>query len=171
MTHRLSTALSAAAIAAAVASCGSSEQAGGEAGAKRAVRAYIAAIDARDGGRVCADLEPGAMRELALPKAGHGCPSSVTASIGYRDPRGYPVWRGTRIVGFRSVDLTGATARATVTVRTTFAGNREPSIEDDVIYLDQSDGRWLVAKPSGTLYRAIGASSPPVSAFRAPRLD
>ena len=49
------------------------------------------------------------------------------------------------------------------TVVTRFADRDEPSVEDDIVYLprpaDNSD--WVIAKPSATLYRAIGAEAPP----------
>jgi hypothetical protein len=151
-----------------VASCQPNQDTGGEAAARSAVRDYIASVDARSGGRLCREMAPGALANLAVPKHQGSCAASLAASIGYRDPRGYPIWRHTRLQRFRSVALEGTTARATVRVKTTFADGREPSIEDDVIYLDGGDGRWLVAKPSATLYRAIGAPSPPISAFRPP---
>ena len=44
---------------------------------------------------------------------------------------------------------------------TRFADRDEPSVEDDIIYLAARDGDWLIAKPSATLYRAIGADVPP----------
>ena len=44
---------------------------------------------------------------------------------------------------------------------THFAGDREPSVEDDLIYLRNEDGRWLIVKPSATLYRAIGVGDIP----------
>lgn len=151
-----------------VASCQPNQDTAGEAAPKSAVRDYVAAVDARSGRRLCGEMAPGALANFALPKREGSCAASVGASIGYRDPRGYPVWRHTRLQRFRSIALDGTTARATVRVKTTFAGGREPSIEDDVIYLDKGGGRWLVAKPSATLYRAIGAPSPPISAFRGP---
>ena len=46
--------------------------------------------------------------------------------------------------------------------------SREPSIEDDVIYLRRVGGRWKIAKPSATFYRAIGARDVPIAALRAP---
>jgi putative lumazine-binding protein len=135
---------------------------------ERAVRGYVAALDAGSGRRVCAIFEPGALDALRLPKRAGSCAGSVAASIGYRDPRGYPVWRRTRIERVRSIALRGRTARATVTMRTTFADRRQPSIEDDVIYLARHGGGWRVVKPSATFYRAIGAASPPLSSLAPP---
>src|ERR671910_297383 len=58
----------------------------------RVVRRYIDAIDARDGAAVCASLAPGAIEDFELPRGGAGCAASMRASIGYRDPRGFPVF-------------------------------------------------------------------------------
>ncbi len=169
MTARLAAALiGAALVSGSLASCRANQEPGSEAAAKRAVRDYIAALDARSGRRVCDEMAPGALADLALPKREGSCASSIAASIGYRDPRGYPVWRRTRILRFRSLDVQDTTARATVTVKTTFADGREPSIEDDVVYLTRGGASWTIAKPSATLYRAIGSSTPPLSALRAP---
>ncbi len=50
-----------------------------------------------------------------------------------------------------------------------FRGEREPSIEDDLIYLRYTAGHWLVAKPSSTFYRAIGARDVPLRAITPPQ--
>ena len=169
MRGRLGPALAALVIAAGcLASCRPNQETAGEAGVRQAVRGYVSALDARSGRGVCDAVASDALAKLALPKNRGSCPASIAASIGYRDPRGYPVWRRTRILRFRSLDVHDATARATVTVKTIFADDRDPSIEDDVVYLTRSGGRWTIAKPSATLYRAIGAGTPPLSALRAP---
>ena len=51
------------------------------------------------------------------------------------------------------------------TVVTRFSDRSEASIEDDVIYLVRPQGRWLVAKPDSTLYRAVGIADVPVGAL------
>ena len=51
---------------------------------------------------------------------------------------------------------------------TRFADNREPSVEDDVVYLRRQGGRWLIAKPSATLYRAIGVGNIPPQVLAPP---
>lgn len=134
----------------------------------RTVRAYVAALDARDGERVCDLFAPGVTlpNNLELPeRRPGGCGPSLEASIGYRDPRGLPVWEGAEVAEIRSVELEGGGKGATVTatVITRFADRDEPSIEDDVVYLGRlGDGdAWWVSKPSATLYRAIGAEVPP----------
>jgi hypothetical protein len=130
------------------------------------VRAYVAALDARDGERVCALFAPGETlpNNLALPeRRPGGCPPSLQASIGYRDPRGLPIWEGAEVASVRAVELGGGGKEATVTARVVsrFADRDEASIEDDIVYLGRLGGEWLIAKPSATLYRAIGAEPPP----------
>jgi hypothetical protein len=134
----------------------------------RAVRGYIAAIDARDGARVCAALAPGAIDNFELPRNGGGCAASVGDSIGYRDPRGFPVFDTARLDSIDAVTVGGGEARVTARVVTRFADRDEPSIEDDVIYLVESGGEWRVARPSPTLYRAVGKPEVPPQALAPP---
>lgn len=139
-----------------------------ERAAARAVRSYVAALDARDGAEACALLAPGALQELKLPKPRGSCEASLEASIGYRDPRGLPVWEGAQIAELRSLELGGETAKAVATVITEFADRPEPSIEDDIVYLQRDGARWLIAKPSSTLYRAVGIADVPPSVLTPP---
>jgi hypothetical protein len=132
------------------------------------VRRYVDALDSGDGGAVCSLFVPGALDEVRLPRKRGGCGSSVTASIGYRDPRGFPVYRGSRVARIASVSIAGDTARTVATTVTRFAGNREPSVEDDVVYLERRGGRWLIAKPSAAFYRAIGTGNIPPSVLAPP---
>jgi len=111
---------------------------------------------------------PGALDSLRLPVQGSDCASSVAGSLGYRDPRGYPVWQRSRVRHFDAVTHVGSFTRVTVTIRTIYAGGRTPSTEDDVIYLERSGSRWLLAKPSVTLYRAIGVPNAPPSVLAPP---
>jgi hypothetical protein len=133
------------------------------------VRGYIAALDARNGARACASFVPGGLDHVHFPHDRGSCASSLTASIGYRDPRGFPVYKASRVARIRSVDLTGEDARVVATVVTDFAGNREPSVEDDVVYLRHQDGRWLIVKPSAALYRAIGVGDIPPTVLAPPK--
>ena len=133
----------------------------------RTVRAYVEGLVDHDGARVCSLFEPGALDSLELPVDRGDCAASLSASIGYRDPHGIP-WRDTRIQEFVDISVTPPEARATVNLFTRFAGDREPSIEDDLIYLERSDGRWLIVKPSTTIYRAIGVAEIPLDAIRPP---
>ena len=54
---------------------------------------YIAAINERDGARLCDLLTPGAERTLKPAVDGGSCAARIGHSIGYEDPRGFPVWR------------------------------------------------------------------------------
>jgi hypothetical protein len=127
----------------------------------RVVEAYVAALNAHDGRRACGLFAPGALSGLDFPRDRGGCADSLTASIGYRDRRGFPVYERSRIARFPAVAIQGSTARVTATTVTRFADNREPSVEDDLIYLDHQAGGWRITKPSATLYRAIGVGDIP----------
>jgi hypothetical protein len=124
--------------------------------ARRAVRRYIEAIDSRDGALLCGLVD--GIADLELPVRRETCAESVSESIGYRDPRGVPVFETATVAGAPEVELERDNARATVTVVTEFADRDEPSIEDDLIYLVRRGDAWGVAKASSTLYRAIGVS-------------
>jgi len=134
----------------------------------RAVRDYIKGIDERDGARVCAVLAPGAIESFQLPRVRGGCAPSLSASIGYRDPRGYPVFATARLDSIRDVAIGAADARVTATVVTRFADRDQPSIEDDLIYLVETGGGWRIAKPSSTLYRAVGKPQAPPQVLAPP---
>jgi hypothetical protein len=136
--------------------------------AERAARAYVEALDARDGEAACALLVPGALDEVELPEARADCAASLEASIGYRDPRGLPVWEGATVPSVRITELDGDSATVVATVVTQFADRDQASVEDDLIYLTRTGGRWLVAKPSSTLYRAVGIADVPPSVLSPP---
>lgn len=133
---------------------------------QRAVRRYVAAIDGRDGALLCGLVD--GVAGLDLPERRPSCAESVSESIGYRDPRGIPVFETATVAGAPEVQLDGDKARATVTVVTEFADRDEPSVEDDVVYLIRRDGVWVVAKPSSTIYRAIGVSDVPPDVLEPP---
>ena len=132
------------------------------------VRFYIDALDRHDARLVCELLEPGALRLSELPVRRGGCPSSLAASIGRRRPGGTPAWKRTTIAEIRAVSVEGVGARVTATVVHRFADRKYTSVEDDVIYLRPAGERWLLAKPSATLYRAVGYPEPPLRAFEPP---
>ncbi len=134
----------------------------------RAVRAYVEGLDARDGAAVCSLLVPGTIESVDLPRDRSSCAAALRASIGYRDPRGLPVWSTARVAEVPSVEVTGDTAKAVVTTVTRFADRKDVSIEDDVVYLRRSGERWLIAKPSSTLYRAVGIADVPPSVLAPP---
>jgi hypothetical protein len=135
-------------------------------------RAYIAALDSRDGAAVCALFEPGAVDAVKLPAGGSGCAEAVGASIGHVHGGGTPQWKRTRLDELTAVSVGEHRARVTATVVHIFSDRNYPSIEEDVIYLDRDveDGRqgWEIAKPSGSFYRAVGYPEPPIEAFTAP---
>ena len=132
------------------------------------MRDYVDALDSRNGARACALFAPGALNEVRFPRGRGGCASLLDSSIGYRDPRGFPVYRGSHVARIASVSIDGAEARVVATDVTDFAGNREPSIEDDVVYLHRQGGRWLIVKPSAALYRAIGVGDIPPTVLAPP---
>jgi hypothetical protein len=132
------------------------------------VTRYIGALDHHNGAGVCARTEPGALPLGDLPRRRGGCRSSLQASIGVRPADGGPAWRRTEIVELKPEDLGDGRARVTATVTHHFADRKYVSVEDDVIYLQRVGERWLLAKPSATLYRAVGYAQPPLRAFSPP---
>jgi hypothetical protein len=133
-----------------------------------AVRAYIRALDSGDGEAVCAAFEPGAVKLEELPSQSAGCGPSLDASIGVKPKGGAPAWRRTKIAELNAVSVAADTARVTATVTHDFSDRSYNSIEEDVIYLRRSGDRWLIAKPSGTFYRAVGYPEPPLRALTPP---
>ncbi len=134
----------------------------------RVVGAYVVALNGRDGAAACGLFVPGALAEVDFPRDRGTCAASLSASIGYRDPRGFPVYDRSRVGRVPSVAIDGSEARVVATTVTHFAGNREPSVEDDLIYLQSQGGRWLIAQPSATLYRAIGVGDIPPEVLAPP---
>jgi hypothetical protein len=137
-------------------------------GAEGTVRSYVAALDDRAAARVCALIVPAGLPLSELPKHRGGCRPSLRASLGLRPAGGGPAWRHTEIVEMRPEALGDDRARVTTTVTHRFSDRKYVSVEDDVIYLQRIGGRWLIAKPSATLYRAVGYAQPPLRAFAAP---
>jgi hypothetical protein len=56
----------------------------------------------------------------------------------------------------------------TATIVSDFADRDEPSVEDDVIYLERRGRQWLMVQPSAILYRAIGAPDLPLDLLTPP---
>jgi hypothetical protein len=138
-----------------------------EQAAASAARGYIQALDRRAGAAVCGGFVPGVLDGIDFPVERTSCPATVKASLGYRR-KGFPVWEGSQMTDEVSARVTGDRARVVATVFTVYADVREPTIEDDIIYLERSGDRWLIAKPSLTLHRAIGDADPPPSALSPP---
>ena len=140
--------------------------------AEDAYAGYVEAIDSKDGEALCAMLPADAISLLKPPVERGGCAATLRASIGYRDPRGFPVWKSTDLTGFErtsvSADLTSA--RLTASVVTEFADRTEPSVENDIAYMERAgaESAWRLAKPSSVLYRAIGRPEPPPSVISPP---
>jgi hypothetical protein len=132
------------------------------------VNSYVAGLNAHDAPAVCALFEPEALQLDELPVEREDCTTSLAASIGRRPPRGGPAWKRSRIEEVTAVSVGEQRARVTATVVHDFSDRKQPSIEEDVIYLDRDDDRWLLVKPSPTLYRAVGYPEPPLRAFTPP---
>jgi len=139
-----------------------------ETAAAEAARAYVDAIDARDGRGVCGAFAPGGIGTLKLPEERGSCPASLEASLGFEGKDGQPVWDHSEMTQDVSALIDGDSARVVATVFTEYADVREPTIEDDIIYLTRSGDEWLVVKPSATLYRAVGIADIPLSALQPP---
>jgi hypothetical protein len=133
-----------------------------------AVSGYIRALNRHDAARVCALIATGSLDLSRLPRRRGGCLPSLRASVGTPPRGGGPAWRKTTLVEATPEDLGDGRARVSATVTHHFADRRYVSVEDDVIYLERAGSRWLLAKPSGTLYRAVGYASPPLDALRPP---
>jgi hypothetical protein len=129
---------------------------------------YIKALDRHDAAGVCALLAPGALDLSRLPKRRGGCRPSLEASIGTRPSGGAPAWRKSTLVEAKPEDLGEGRARVSATVTHHFSDRKYVSVEDDVIYLRRVGSSWRLAKPSGTLYRAVGYPEPPLDAFTPP---
>jgi hypothetical protein len=136
---------------------------------ERTVKAYVAALNADDGAALCRLFAPGALKGVKLPVHRGSCAATLKASVGHRGDRGAPRWLSTRVVDADTVVIVrGGDGRFTGTVVHKLAG-REPSIEDDVVYLRKQGGTWLILKPSASFYRAIGARDVPVTALTPPK--
>lgn len=133
-----------------------------------AVRSYVAALDHRAAGRVCTLIASGGIDLGELPRRRGSCRASLRASIGSRPRGGGPAWRRTQVFEVKAEALGDDRARATATVTHHFSDRKYVSVEDDVIYLERIGRRWLLAKPSGTFYRAVGYPEPPLRALSPP---
>jgi len=142
-----------------------------EIAAARAARQYIEAIDERDGKRLCNAFEPSAdepQERLEVPEKRGSCAAAFDASFGFEGKDGQPVWSSSEMTNDVSAQIDGDQARVVATVFTKYSDVREPTIEDDIIYLSRTTDRWRVLKPSTTLYRAVGIADIPLEALEPP---
>ncbi len=139
-----------------------------ETAAAGAARDYVRAIDDREEREVCGAFMPGGLDALEFPATRGSCAASVASSLGFKGQDGQPVWASSEMTQDVSAEVDGDSARVVATVFTEYADVREPTIEDDIIYLSRANGRWLVVKPSATLYRAVGIADVPLEALQPP---
>lgn len=139
-----------------------------EKAAAEAARAYVEAIDRRDGSDVCGAFAEDGLDSLKLPVARASCPASLEASLGYKSKNGQPVWDHSEMTQDVSAQIDGDSARVVATVFTQYADVREPTIEDDIFYMTRSGDDWLIVKPSATLFRAVGIGDVPLEALQPP---
>ena len=65
--------------------------------AEDSYRRYIDALNAKDGTELCALIDPSFQSELELPVPRGSCAERLSASLGYADPSGAPVWKATEL--------------------------------------------------------------------------
>ena len=130
------------------------------------VRAYVHELSAGNGARVCALLAPGAIDEIKLPKPNRRCDLALERSIGSHSRKGPPAFKSAKVRRTK-VSQRGSRAKVVATVVTTYAAQRRPSTDDDIVYLKKSRAGWLILQPSATLYRAVGLE-PPIAALKPP---
>jgi len=138
-----------------------------ERAAASAARGYVQALDRRAGAATCGTFVFGSLDGFDFPVERSSCPATVKASLGFRR-KGFPVWESSEMTDAVSAQVTGDTAKVVATVFTVYSDVREPTIEDDIIYLQRSGDRWQIAQPSLTFHRAIGNADPPPSALSPP---
>jgi hypothetical protein len=154
-------------------------QATGGSSPDETVRAYVDAINARDGGAVCDLLtEEGAYEFLDWlveeEYADQGvCADYISALIGYGEESDTDTFQRARILdlseGERVGDVLGMELR--VEVELNDDGNEQERITrefDDVVWLVERRGRWLLAKPSGLLMASFAAYTVPEDLLEAP---
>jgi hypothetical protein len=129
--------------------------------------AYVAAINRHDGAALCRHFAPGALHGVELPVNKGNCAASVSASVGHTVP-GHPRWRGSSVRRVRTALAGPDSGRVTFTVFHRYTAGEEVSKEEDVVFFVRSGGRWVLAKPSVTFYRAIGAADVPPSVLSPP---
>jgi hypothetical protein len=141
--------------------------------AEDAYRRYIDALNAKDGTQLCALLNPAFQNELELPVPRGSCAERLSASLGYADPSGAPVWKATELSGIES-SIVGKGLRVQLSggIRTEFADRGEPSIESDIVFLEPvgkgENQTYRLMKAPGSLWRAVGEPDIPPSVITPP---
>jgi hypothetical protein len=143
------------------------------AAAERAYRRYIAAVNDADGTELCALLDPSFQSELELPVPRGACAERLSASIGYADPSGAPVWKATKLSGIESTIVgKGDRVQLSAAITTEFADRNEPSIESDIVFLEPvgkgERKTYRLMKAPGSLWRAVGQPDIPPSVITPP---
>ena len=154
--------------------CGSSSEKTGVATPAEAARAYVAAVNARDGKTVCGLFLDSAAYEFRIPGWGE-CPKFVSGYIGYAEEADTDTFHRARILeleqGLRSGELQSIELK--VEAELYEDGNEAEPIRktfDDVLWLVERDGRWRLAKASALLYVAFDAYTIPEDLLDPPDL-
>jgi hypothetical protein len=154
--------------------CGGSESPAAGAAPVETARAYVDAVNARDGETVCGLLVEPAAYQFRIPEWGE-CAKFVSSYIGYAEESDTDTFHRARILeieeGRRSGELQSVDLKLEVELYED--GNEaEPRREtyDDVVWLVERDGRWRLAKASGLLYVAFDAYTVPDDLLAPPDL-
>jgi hypothetical protein len=133
-------------------------------GSEELARDYVAAINARDGERVCALLTDAAADELSVPDRNLPCGRMVAGFIGYVEDAGMPEFLRYHFAGVRpgatrgeysSIRLSLEARRRSTDARQSF----ETCTFEDTVWLTLEKGELRIAKPSLALHVAFGATN------------
>lgn len=137
---------------------------GGSGSPEELARDYVAAINARDGERVCGLMTAGAAAELSIPDKNIPCERTVAGFIGYVEDAGMPEFLEYQLGGVRP----GATQGEYSSIRLSLEGRRRSSSGEqafetcrfeDTVWLTHQGDDLRIAKPSLALYVAFGATN------------
>jgi hypothetical protein len=161
-------------LALATAGCGGSSDAAGSSSPAEVARAYVAAINARDGKTVCGLLLDSAAYEFRVPEWGE-CPKFVSAFIGYAEESDTDTFHRARIIELETGRRSGELQSIELKIEAELYedGNEAEPVHktfDDVLWLVERDGRWRLAKASAILYVAFDAYTVPENLLDPPDL-
>jgi hypothetical protein len=145
--------------------CGTSAVRGSDEQEKLA-RDYVAAINERDGDRVCELMTRAAAAELSVPDSNLPCERTVAGLIGYVEDAGVPEFLSYRLDDVRSGTTQGeySSIRLSIEARRR-STNAEQAFEtcsfEDTVWLTRQGGEFRIANISPALYVAFGATSIP----------